>query len=206
MNKHVLFAVLVALAFAALSTQLACAPRAVRGGEGTGNRQMDAPAMSTGLDKADIDYLVSKNLDGLYESRFWKSDIEGRPDQPIFAIWPIENATTEHIDDQMLQLLSSIETSLVNSGEVQVVAKSRQSALAREIGVQQGDMFDPTSAARIGKQLGAKYFVTGKLTAVDERLQNTRRVQYALFLQVLQVETGLVKFQFESARSKALQK
>jgi hypothetical protein len=201
MIKHVLFAVL----FAALSTSFACAPRATRGGEGTGNRQMDAPAMSTGLDKADIDYLVSRNLDGLFESRFWKSDIEGKPDQPIFAIWPIENATTEHIDDQMLQLLSSVETSLINSGEVQIVAKSRQSALAREIGVQQGDIFDPASAAQIGRQLGAKFFVTGKLTAVDERLQNTRRVQYALFLQVLEIETGLIKFQFETARSKALQ-
>lgn len=201
MIKHVLYAVL----FAALSTSLACAPRVTRGGEGTGNRQMDAAAMSTGLDKADIDYLVSRNLDGLFESRFWKNDIEANTDQPIFAIWPIENATTEHIDDQMLQLLSSIETSLINSGEVQVVAKSRQSALAREIGVQQGDIYDPTSAARIGKQLGAKFFVTGKLTAVDERLQNTRRIQYALFLQVLEIETGLVKFQFETARSKALQ-
>jgi len=166
---------------------------------------MDAPAMSTGLDKADIDYLVSRNLDGLFESRFWKNDIESKPDQPIFAIWPIENATTEHIEDQLLQLLSSVETSLINSGEVQVVAKSRQSALAREIGVQQGDIFDATSAAKIGRQLGAKFFVTGKLTAVDERMQKTRRVQYALFLQVLEIETGLIKFQFETARSKALQ-
>jgi TolB-like protein len=181
-------------------------PRATRGGEGTGNRQMDAPAMSTGLDKADIDYLVSRNLDGLYESRFWTNGIEATPDQPIFAIWPIENATTEHIDDQMMQLLSSIETSLVNSGEVQVVAKSRQAALAREIGVQQGGIFDAASAAQIGRQLGAKFFVTGKLTGIDERLQNTRRVQYTLFLQVLEIETGLVKFQFETARSKALQK
>jgi hypothetical protein len=201
MIKHVLLAVL----FAALSTSLACVPRATRGGEGTGNRQMDAPAMSTGLDKADIDYLVSRNLDGLFESRFWKNDIESKADQPIFAIWPIENATTEHIEDQLLQLLSSVETSLINSGEVQVVAKSRQSALAREIGVQQGDIFDAASAAKIGRQLGAKFFVTGKLTAVDERMQKTRRVQYALFLQVLEIETGLIKFQFETARSKALQ-
>jgi hypothetical protein len=104
----------------------------------------------------------------------------------------------------MLTLLSSIETSLINSGDVQVVARERQAELAREIGVQQGAIYDPSAAARLGRQLGAKYFVTGKLTAVDERLQGTRRLQYTLFVQILEIETGLVKFQHETTRSKAL--
>lgn len=187
-----------------LGLSVACAPRAMRGGEGTENPEMDQPAMSTTLDREDINYLVSQNLEGLFESRFWRTEISTASRQPIFAIWPIENATSEHLEDQMLTLLSSIETSLVNSGLVQVVAKSRQQELAREIGIQQGAIFDPASAARLGRQLGAKYFVTGKLTAVDERLQKTRRLQYSLFLQILEVETGLVKFQHESTRSKAL--
>jgi TolB-like protein len=184
----------------------ACAPRAMRGGAGTANPGMDAPAMSTTLDRADIDYLASQNLDALYASRFWLSEIEGDPSQPVFAIWPIENSTSEHLEDQMLTLLSSIETSLVNSGRVQVVAKASQAALAREIGIQQGANYDPESAARLGAQLGAAYFVTGKITGVDERLQKTRRIQYSLFLQVLELETGLVKFQNEASRSKALKR
>ncbi len=190
----------------ALVASLACAPRAMRGGAGTENPGMDAPAMSTTLDRADIDYLVSQNLDALYASRFWLTEIEGDLTQPIFAIWPIENSTSEHLADQMLTLLSSIETSLVNSGRVQVVAKSSQAALAREIGIQQGAIYDPESAARLGKQLGAAYFVTGKITGVDERLQKTRRIQYSLFLQILEIETGLVKFQNEVSRSKALKR
>ena len=187
-----------------LAGSLACAPRAMRGGEGTENPNMDQPAMSTSLDREDISYLVSENLDALYESRFWKNEIGEARRPPIVAIWPIENATSEHLDDQMLTLLSSIETSLLNSGLVQVVAKSRQEALAAEIGIQQGAIYDPASAARLGRQLGAAYFVTGKLTAVDERLQKTRRLQYTLFLQIIHLETGLVKFQQESTRSKAL--
>jgi len=190
----------------ALVASLACAPRAMRGGAGTENPGMDAPAMSTTLDRTDIDYLVSQNLDALYASRFWLTEIEGDASQPIFAIWPIENSTSEHLEDQMLTLLSSIETSLVNSGRVQVVAKSSQAALAREIGIQQGAIYDPESAARLGKQLGARYFVTGKVTGVDERLQKTRRIQYSLFLQILEIETGLVKFQNEASRSKALKR
>ena len=76
--------------------------------------------------------------------------------------------------------------------------------MAQEIGIQQGAIYDPTSAARLGRQVGAKYFVTGKLMAVDERLQKTRRVQYSLFIQIVEVETGILKFQNETARSKAM--
>jgi hypothetical protein len=46
--------------------------------------------------------------------------------------------------------------------------------------------------------------VTGKISSVEERLQKTRRVQYSLVLQVLEVETGLITFQNEATRSKAL--
>jgi len=196
--------VLTSILFLALAASLACAPRAMRGGDGTENPGMDQPAMSTTLDREDINYLVSQNLDALYDSRFWKNDISAMRKPPVFAIWPIQNATSEHLEDQMLTLLSSIETSLINSGLVQVVAKSQQEALAREIGIQQGAIYDPTQAVRLGKQLGARYFVTGKLTAVDERIQKTRRLQYSLFLQVIELETGLVKFQNETTRSKAL--
>ena len=106
----------------------------------------------------------------------------------------------------MLTLLSSMETSLIDSGEVQVVAKARQAELAREIGIQQGAIYDQGKATILGRQIGAHYFVTGKLTNVDEKIQKTRRVQYSLFVQILEIETGLVKFQHETARSKALKR
>ena len=92
----------------------------------------------------------------------------------------------------------------MNSGDVRVVNRQRQTELAREIGMQQGASFDPTTARAVGRQMGAQYFVTGKITSVEEKIQSTRRVQYMLFIQVLEIETGLIKFQNESARSKAL--
>ena len=136
----------------------------------------------------------------------YPSTIKGAAEQPIVAIWPIQNATTQHLDDQMLTLLSSIETSLVNTGAVGVVYRSRQESLAREIGIQHSSIYDPSSAQKLGRQLGARYFFTGKITSVDERLNKKRRVQYTLFLQVIEIENGLIRFQNEVARSKALQK
>ena len=123
--------VLVLVALAGLA--LGCAPKVVRGGEGTGNPQVDQAALSVGLDREDINYLVKQNIDSLADSNFWQREITGG-DRPTMAIWPIENRTTRHMEDELLTILSSIETSLVNTGEVRVVARSRQEALIDEIG------------------------------------------------------------------------
>jgi PBP1b-binding outer membrane lipoprotein LpoB len=184
---------------------LGCAPRAMRGGEGTANPDLDAPALSVTLDREDINYLVADYLERLEASKYWNS-VESAGEPPLVAIWPILNATSQHIDDQLLTLLSSIETALVNTGDVRVVARSSQDDLAREIGIQHGSAFDRSTARSFGKQLGVEYFFTGKITSVDEKLSGLRRVQYSLFLQVLEVETGLIRFQNEVTRSKSLKR
>lgn len=196
---------LIVFGVAWLAAALAgCAATAMRGGVGTENPDLDRPALSVTLDRDDITYLVADYLERLEVSPFWQNTIKTAPEPPIVAIWPIQNATTQHLDDQMLTLLSSIETALVNTGSVRVVDRASQESLAREIGVQQGAAYDPRTAQRLGRQLGAQYFFTGKVTAVDERLNKLRRVQYTLFLQVIEIETGLIRFQNEVTRSKAV--
>ena len=189
----------------ALSTLLGCVAEVVRGGEGTDNPDLDRAALSVKLDREDINYLVADYLKALESSRFWTSEVKSA-DRPLVAIWPITNETTQHIEDQMATLLSSIETSLVNTGDVRVVDRARQEALVREVGMQQGSAYDPQSAQRMGKQLGVKYFFTGKISSVDEKLNKMRRIQYSLFLQVIEIETGIIEFQNEVTRSKAIKK
>lgn len=194
----------VAIGLAGVTT-LGCKPKAVRGGPGTENPNLDEGAMSTSLDRVDIEYLVDENLAAMFGSGWWARDIQGSmSNPPIVAIWPIKNATSMHLDDQMLMLLSQIETKMVNSGAVSVVSRERQAEMVSEAQMQNSDLFDPATAARLGAQLGAKYYITGKLTSHDERLNDVRRVQYSLFIQVIEVETSLVKFQFTSERSKAI--
>ena len=197
----------VVLAVVALvSWATACAPQATRGGAGTARPDMDEAALGVGLDREDINYLVTQNLASLESSKFWMGEIVPSRTPPIVAIWPIENRTTQHLEDQMVTLLSSIETTFVNSGEVRVVARNEQENLADEIRRQSGSMFDPRTAQRAGRQLGAAYFVTGRITGVDEKLSGIRRLQYSLFLQMLEVETGLVRWQNEVTRSKQLKR
>jgi len=181
-----------------------CGPKAVRGGPGTDNQKLDKPAMSVGLDREDLDYLAATNVEAFKKSPIWKETIEQATVPPLVSMWPIQNGTTQHIDDQIAGLLSTLETYLVNSRQVGVVSRERQQELVRELQLRQSDIYDPVTAGKLGRQLGARYFVTGKITCVDERLKNTHRVQYSLVLQVIEVETGLIRFQNEATRSKAL--
>ena len=197
---------MAALALVALlALSLGCAPKVVRGGEGTGNPKVDQAALSVGLDREDINYLVKQNIDSLADSRFWQREIQGG-DRPTMAIWPIENRTTRHMEDELLTILSSIETSLINTGEVRVVNRGRQEALIDEIGWEHNAAFDPRTVQQLGHQLGAKYYVTGRITSVDEKLSGTRRLQYSLFLQALQVETGELLWQNEVTRTKQIKR
>jgi hypothetical protein len=169
------------------------------------NPGLDDAPLSTGLDKSDLDYLADENLSALFHSKFWQNEILGNPNHsPVITIFPIRNDTTEHLDNQLDTLLGSIETFLVNTGSVTVVSRERQAEMIREVRRQRSTDFNAATAARVGRQLGAKYYVTGKVGAVDERLNKQRRVQYSLFLQVIEVETGVIRFQNETQRSKAI--
>jgi penicillin-binding protein activator len=199
-------ATLVAVSLLSLGTALAstgCKPKAIRGGAGTENPDFDEGAMSTGLDRKDLQGLMNDNMSALVGSPLW-GQFRAAAEPPVVAIWPIKNDTSEHLDDQMLTLLSDMETELVNSGVVSVVSRERQAEMMAEANLQQGADFDPAVAAQIGRQTGARYFLTGKLQSVDERINKERRVQYSLFLQVIEVETGLVKFQTKSERTKGI--
>jgi len=199
-NRRLLVA---ALAACVTSPLVACKPKAIRGGEGTENPDLDKGAMSTGLDRVDLQDLMKKNMGQLTTSPLW-SQWKGSGKQPVVAIWPIKNDTTEHLDAEMLTLLSDMETEFINGGVVSVVSRERQAEMVSEANIQNTADFDPQMAATIGRQIGAQYFVTGKLQSVDERINKERRVQYTLFLQVIEVETSLVRFQTKSERSKAI--
>jgi uncharacterized protein (TIGR02722 family) len=176
-------------------------PKAVRGEEVAG---LDDQAMSTGLDKRDLQKLLHQNMEALQTSAVVKR-WEGE-NRPTVAVMPLRNETSEHIDGELQSLVSDVETTLVNAGHVRVVSLERQGQLLEEVRKQYGDGFDPAAVARWGKQVGARYFFTGKVFTSDERMSGERRVQYFLFTQVIDAETSDILFQFKSSTTKAIVK
>ncbi|TXD36153.1 penicillin-binding protein activator LpoB [Lujinxingia vulgaris] len=183
-----------------LATLSACgSPQYVRDTE---EPRLDDYTMSLRFDREDLNRLYDDNIDELMSSsivRQWD-----RGDSPVVAIFPMRNETSEHIGQQLDTLLSKFETDLVNQTAASVVSWESQPDLLNEVRRQQSDAYDPTRLAAYGRQLGAQYFVTGKVYDVADRDEDERRVQYFMFVQVINVSTGQIHFQNESAITKGL--
>lgn len=176
-------------------------PKAVRGSDTPG---LDYAAMGTGLDRRDLSQMLRENMDAMKNSRAYQ--VWASEDRPPVSVLPIQNETSEHIDSALGALITEIETQLINTAPVRVVSMESQKQLMEEIQRQQHSQgaFDTSQVASWGKQLGARYVITGKVYATDERAPNARRVQYYLFIRVVSVETGEVLFQNQAAVTKAI--
>jgi uncharacterized protein (TIGR02722 family) len=171
----------------------------VRGSQAPG---IDQAAMGTGMDKHDIAQALHDNLQSLMSSPVAAGWAATRS-MPVLAVYPLTNDTSEHIDSQLNALLSDAETYLVNSGLVKVVSVERQGQMMDELAKQHGGGFDPRYMER-SRQLGAKYYLTGKVFNSDERTDDARRVQYFMFMQLIEVGTSAVVWQNKMQFTKAL--
>jgi len=190
------------LALALLPLCVACGPTYVRGSE---MERLDDYAMSTGLDKRDLERLFEENMESLLSSAVverWKAE----PEPPVVSLFPIANETSEHVRDQLDTLLAKVETRLINGGIATVVDRARQDLLIAEVARQQSGAFDEAKSAEVGRQLGARFFLTGKIYDSAERVERERRVQYFLFMKIVEVETGVVRWQNEANLTKGLVK
>lgn len=188
------------LLLAATITVAGCGgPKAVRGSDVEG---LDEQAMGTGLDRRDLEKMLHDNLSALQSAavvKRWEAE-----DRPTVAVLPMRNETSEHIDSALDALISDIETSLVNAGHVRIVDAQAQPQLIQEVRNQQSDAYNQSQISAWGQQLGARYFVTGKVFSTDERQSGERRVQYFMFIRVLDVATGEVLFQNKTQVTKAI--
>jgi PBP1b-binding outer membrane lipoprotein LpoB len=176
-------------------------PKAVRGSDTPG---LDYAAMGTGLDRRDLSQMLRENMEKMRTSRVFQ--VWAGEDRPPVSMLPIRNETSEHIESALGALISEVETELVNSAPVRVVSLQNQKSLMEEIQRQQNSQgaFDASPVASWGKQLGARYVITGRVYTTDERAPNAHRVQYYLFMQVISVETSEIMFQNQAAVTKAI--
>lgn len=173
--------------------------KAVRGEDVEG---LDYHAMGTGLDRRDLEKMLHENMQAMRTSAViqrWQAE-----DRPSVAVLPMRNETSEHIDSALEALISDVETNLINWGAVRVISQENQQGMLAEVRKQYSEGYDQTKIAHWGKQIGARYFVTGKVFTTDERVGEERRVQYYMFMQVLNVETGEIMFQNKTAVTKAI--
>lgn len=159
---------------------------------GTDDPSIDLAAMSTRLDRVDLEQALDTWYAGFAGSGFVKNAAAGERSISVLAI---SNETSEHIGSSLANLITSVETHLVNDGVFAVVSNdqiAKDAILAERL---RGDSVDPETMAALGLEYGVHYFVHGRVGESAEKTSDARRVQYFLFLKVTEVETRRIVFQ-----------
>ena len=137
------------------------------------------------------------------------SFLTNQQNAPIMIIYGVQPRTTTFVDTQALT--DRIRTTLIQAGKIQFVNEARRQELMKEQGFQAQSATDDTRTA-IGKQLGARYMLTGALvemqkqTGAQVRVSKTELMYYQLTIDITDIETGIVAWstQKEFAREKRM--
>jgi uncharacterized protein (TIGR02722 family) len=147
----------------------------------------DVKDMGVGYDQKDMlkwGELISKDI---IDHPFMKSN------KPLIADLGIQNRTKEHLD--MQSLADTITTHLLDSGKVRLVNTADRDKLLKEQGFQLANCTMATRS-KIGKQLGAKYMLTGGLVEMRQesgkqvRVSKKNNAYYQLTINITDLETG----------------
>ena len=115
---------------------------------------------------------------------------------PIVIDMGIQNRTKTHMD--LKALTDTITTKMLNSGKFRFVNSARRDDLLKEQGYQVNNC-TPEARVQTGKQLGAKYMLTGSLTEIETksgkqvRVSKKQDVYYQLTVELTDLETGLIE-------------
>jgi hypothetical protein len=150
---------------------------------------------------ADYDYSDMRNISSAVANELMASAFLGKfTEPPIFMIAGVENRTSNYVDTK--GLTDKIRTSLFNAGKGQFVNEARREDLLKEQGDQAANATMETQTA-IGKQLGAKFMISGSLMEMRNdspkqvRVSKQKLNYYKLTVEVTDLETGLLAWTTE---------
>ncbi len=140
-------------------------------------------------DQTDLHQLSQDICDQLLNSPFMSKQTT----PPVMMIAELNNNTDEHIDTK--SLTDKMRVILLQSGKVRFVNETARKKIMDEQGYQAANV-TPGQNVAIGKQLGAKYMITGSFSKINKSSGKQVRVSkklfsyYKLTMEVTDVETG----------------
>lgn len=152
-------------------------------------------------DYSDLRTMSNEMVERILASGFMKSMTAS----PIVAIFTVENRTTIHIDTQAMT--DTMRNKIMEAGKMKFVNTARRDDLLKEQGYQGKNVTQETRVG-IGKQLGAKYMLTGSIVELtrksgrEVRVSAKEEIYYQFTVELTDLETGLVEVapQVERAR------
>ena len=114
-------------------------------------------------------------------------------EKPVLVAMGIQNRTLSHLD--MKSLSDTITTKLLATDKIRLINADRRDDLLKEQGYQLAHC-SPSTRARIGRQLGANYMLTGSLVEIAHssgrqvRVSKKTDVYYQLTVEITDLESG----------------
>ena len=115
------------------------------------------------------------------------NSINGRP--PVIIVGNFKNASDEHIDTSILS--QRLEASILSSGKAEFVASGdlRDQIRAERLDQQQGYTDDATMA-KLGKEAGADFIMTGSVKTIIDRYDKTATRSYFITAELTNITTN----------------
>lgn len=152
--------------------------------------------MGSTYDYSDMKAISQGVVNELLASPF----LNNQPQPPIMMIPGVQNRTSRYVDTK--SLTDKIRTSLIQSGKAQFVNEARREELLKEQGYQAAHATAESQTA-VGRQLGAKYMLTGSLIEMEDvspkqvRISKQKVNYYKLTIEVTDLESGLIAWTTE---------
>ncbi len=148
--------------------------------------------MSSRYDYSDMRQ-ISRNVVAEMESKF----LAAFPQPPVMMIAGVQNRTSQYVDTK--NLTDRVRTMLIQGGKARFVNEARREDLLKEQGYTAANATPETQVA-IGRQLGAKFMISGSLTEMKDesprqvRVSKTKVNYYKLTFEVTDLETAEIKW------------
>jgi len=145
--------------------------------------------MDAEYDYSDMKDVTQGLVNDMLASRFLKDAAQ----PPVLMIAGIQNRTQQFAD--MKNLSDRLRTMLLQSGRARFINESRRADLLQEQGYQAANA-TPETQVSVGKQLGAKYMITGSFTEMDQASPRQARISkqeikyYKLTFEITDLETS----------------
>jgi len=147
--------------------------------------------LTANYDQEDLKTLAKLASDAILADPFPGPDDK----KPIIVEMGIKNRTQAHLDTKALA--DTMTTQLMDTKQMQFVDASLRDNLLKEQGYQLANCTAETQR-KIGKQLGAKYMLTGAITEIrttsgkEVRVSKKQDVYLQLTVELTDLETGLL--------------
>lgn len=145
---------------------------------------------------SEYSYTDLKTLSSEMARRILASKVAAEDKPPVFIVFPFDNRTSEHIDTRALA--DAIRTELFKSGKFQFINEAQRKKVEGELNYQAQGYIAPETRIQIGKQVGAKYMLTGSLVSIGQdelkqvRIKKKSLRYYRLTLEISDLVTNLI--------------